>query len=252
MKPLKVCTLYSLSACVAVVLALLLELDESFIEPQERTAGQTHWLSCCPPHICVSFFLCFLSCMYSFVKQNRDALSRRSSINSIQSPWVITLLLYLLSCPVLSSTLLIPHLVYSPLLIPHLISSPLLTWFLVSSLDSLTPLLIPCFPSWFLVSSLYSLSPVLLYCLVSFPFLLWFLVSSPDSLACVSSLLSTSPNPNSLSSSLHCESSEVKCWVAFMESAITRCLAGKQTLTQTSKQHVPQKCLHLTSGQISV
>lgn len=48
-------------------------------------------LSACPFHISVSFFLLFLFCMYSFVKQNRDALSRRSSINSIQSPWVITL-----------------------------------------------------------------------------------------------------------------------------------------------------------------
>ena len=67
-------------------------------------------LSTCPLQFCVSFFLLFLFCMYSFVKQNRDALSRRSSINSIQSPWVITLcyniLLLLLSSPLLSSPLL--------------------------------------------------------------------------------------------------------------------------------------------------
>lgn len=51
--------------------------------------------SVCPRYIFVSFFsFVFLFCMHSFVKQNRDALSRRSSISSIQSPWVISLLHY--------------------------------------------------------------------------------------------------------------------------------------------------------------
>lgn len=63
--------------------------DLSFAVRCGGTGGQVRSLSACPFHIRVSFFLLF--CMYSFVKQNRDALSRRSSINSIQSPWVITL-----------------------------------------------------------------------------------------------------------------------------------------------------------------
>lgn len=65
--------------------------DLSFAVRCGGTGGQMRSLSACPFHISVSFFLLFLFCMYSFVKQNQDALSRRSSINSIQSAWVITL-----------------------------------------------------------------------------------------------------------------------------------------------------------------
>lgn len=76
--------------------------------------------------IYVSFFLLFLFCMYSFVKQNRDAISRRSSINSIQSPWVHSLLQYsppfLLSLYFLDSSPLLKSLLFMhPYFSPHLL-----------------------------------------------------------------------------------------------------------------------------------
>lgn len=98
-------------ASVVCVIAVFAQL---VVDCKTRGARWTDWASTWPPRIRVSLFFCFLFCMHSFVKQNRDAISRRSSINSIQSAWVITLrynLLLLVSSILLS----FPWMLSSPL-----------------------------------------------------------------------------------------------------------------------------------------
>ncbi len=75
--------------------------------------------------LCLILLFCFLFRTCSFVKQNRDPISRRSSVCSVHSPWVLLSLTILLSSPLLSSPLL-----SSPLLSSPLLSSPLLFLFL--------------------------------------------------------------------------------------------------------------------------
>lgn len=155
----------SLLTNTLLLLLLLLKYLHSWVL-YCKTGGNrwTHRLTVhlSPSDLCLIFLL-FLFCMYSFVKQNRDAISRRSSINSIQSPWVITLcynILLLVSSP--------SFLIFSPLLLspslgcssPCFLSFPLLSPFL-SLLFGNQLFFCPLFSSPFFSSPLLPLSPLL-------------------------------------------------------------------------------------------